>query len=205
MNPFGSSDAQKLAFDALLPLAAPTAAALERVAESVQEEREMMESLRAGFTPTLRAGVLGLDRFGYAVREVGAEWLDVALVRRASTPKQEANNIHLWTLGDDYVLRIKRDPVDGVAEGTLHLFEQLAAEGMPSVVFLTWDINLEDQISAPRFVCLDEPKWTISLSQLLAHGAAPVVGTPSTSRGPVVRSKKTTQSDEQQDNQRDDG
>jgi hypothetical protein len=201
-------DAQALAFDALLPLAKPTAAALERVDKTVRAEREIMESLRAGFTPTLHAGVLGLDRFDYAVIELGNSWLVVPKVKRASSPKQEANNIYLWTLGNDYVLRVKRDPVDGVAEGTQRLFEELPVAGVPSVVFLTWDIDLAYQISAPRFVCLEEPKWTISLRQLLAHGVEPGTGVlPAITRRPVVRSK-TKRRDERsrdlQDRQRND-
>lgn len=183
-------DARDLAFDALLALAKPTAAALERVDETVRAEREKMTVLRADFTPILHAGTLGLGRFGYAVIELGKSWLVVPEVKRASTPKQEANNVYLWTLGNGYVLRVKSDPVDEVAEGTMRLFDELPIPGVPSVVFLTWDIDLAHQISAPRFVCLDEPKWTISLRQLLAHDMDPGKGIrPRTPRKPEVRSK----------------
>jgi hypothetical protein len=194
-------DAEDLAFDAHLPLAVPTCAALKRVDNAVRDERKLMDSLRKGFTPTLNAGALGLGRFGYAVREIGAEWLCLAPIKRASTPEQESNNVHLWTLGSQYVLRIKREPVEGIAEGTQRLFAQLPAADRTSTVFLTWDIDLNGQISAARFVCVDEPKWTISLGRLVAHGSAPVVAIPSsTPRGPVVRSKLT-----QRDEQRGDG
>lgn len=184
-------DARDLAFAALLPLARPTAAALERVDRLVGDERKLMDPLRLGFTPALNAGVLGLGRFGYAVRELGAEWLDVPNVRRDSRAEQEAHNVHLWGLGDRFVVRIKREPVEGVAEGTQRLFAQLPAAGRPSTVFLTWDINLEGRISAPRFACIDEPKWTILLAELLADGAGPVISIPSAPKpsGPVVRSK----------------
>lgn len=117
-----------------------------------------MDPLRNGFTPTLHAAAVGLGRFGYAVREVGAAWVSFPNVQSVSTAEHEANNVHLWTLDDQYVLRIKRDPVEGVAEGTQRLFSQLPADDRPSTVFLTWDISLGGQISTPRFVCIDEPK-----------------------------------------------
>lgn len=194
-----STDAQDLAFEALLPLASPTAAALQRVDEAVRDERKMMDPLRNGFTPTLNAAALGLDRFGYAIREVGVEWAPLPAIRQLSTPVQEANNVHLWGLGAQYVLRIKRDPVECVAVGTQRLFSQLPAADRPSTIFLTWDISLAGQISAPRFVCIDEPKWTISLSQLLVHGAPPVeTVSSSTTRTAIVRSK-IKRDDEQSD------
>lgn len=166
-----------------------------------------MDPLRAGFTPTLNAGVLGLGRFGYAVREVGKGWLQVPAVRWISSPGQEANNVFMWTLGDHYVLRIKRDPVEGVAEGTQRLFAQLPVAERPATVFLTWDINLDGKIFAPRFACIDEPKWTISLAALVAHASVPPVAAPlPTTPAPVVRSKITpAPASAKDDRQRDDG
>src|SRR4051812_8258801 len=70
MSSHTATDARDLAFDALLPLAKTTAAALERVDKAVADERKVMDPLRKGFNPTLNAGALGLGRFGYAVREV---------------------------------------------------------------------------------------------------------------------------------------
>lgn len=197
-------DARDLAFAALLDLANPTAASLDRVDTLVTDERKLMDPLRDGFTPTLNAGVLGLDRFGYAVRELGTAWERVASVRRWSTPEQEASNVHLWMLGDRYVLRIKREPVDGVAEGTQRLFVRLPPADRPSTVFLTWDISLDGRISAPRFACIEEPAWTIRLTELLregGRGAGDVVRLPSAPKptGPVVRSKITRDEEERDD------
>lgn len=183
-------DAHDVAFEALLPLAQPTADALREVDDIVADERKAMDPLREGFTPMLKAGVIGLGRFGYAVRAVGKRWLDVPGLASASTPEQEANNVFLWLLGGSHVLRIKRDPVDGVAEGTQRLFAQLPAAGRPSTVFLTWDIDVDARVTRPRFACLEEPRWTISLSSLLAHAAPRPVSLPAASRGPGVQSKK---------------
>jgi hypothetical protein len=189
-------DAENLAFEALLPLAKPTADALERVDKAVLDERNQMDRLRSGFGTTLKAGLSGLGRFGYAVREVGLQWAGVPNVRAASTPQQEASNVFLWSVGDRYALRIKHDPIEGVAEGTQRLFAQLPAADRPSTIFLTWGIGLDDKILSPRFVCVDEPKWTISLAQLLAHDMARPTPMPAPARrGPIVRSK--TKADDQ--------
>jgi hypothetical protein len=197
-------DARDLAFDALSSLATPTAAALERVDVAVRNERRTMDPLRVGFTPTLRAGTLGLGRFGYAVREVAVEWEALPNVRRASLPEQEANNVFLWTLESQYILRIKRDPVENINEGTQRLFAQLPATDRPSQVFLTWDIALDGSVTAPRFACVESPKWTITLGELLRATSAPVVTLPSSStRGPIVRSK-IKQAEEQTDERGDD-
>lgn len=183
-------DAENLAFEALLPLAKPTADALERVDMAVLDERNKMDPLRNGFGTTLKAGLYGLGRFGYAVREVGLQWAGVSNVRAVSTSLQEASNVFLWTVDDRYVLRIKHDPVEGVAEGTQRLFAQLPAADRPSTIFLTWGIGLDDKIVLPRFVCVDEPKWTISLAQLLAQDMARPTPMPAPAhRGPIVRSK----------------
>ena len=55
-----------------------------------------MDPLRNGFGTTLKAGLYGLGRFGYAVREVGLRWAGVPNVRAASTSQQQASNVFLW-------------------------------------------------------------------------------------------------------------
>lgn len=191
-------DARDLAFEALLPLSKPTADALDRVEQAVSDEHRVTEPLRKGLHITQLAALSGLGRFSYAIRELIVDWGPIPDLRRTSTSEQETQNIYLWSLAERYMLRVKHDPVDRVDPGTQRLFAELPAEERPVQVFLTWDIGRSGNIVRPVFACVEEPKWTISLAQLLAHGAAQVSPAQSERPGATVRSKHA-RGDEQRD------
>lgn len=183
-------DAEDLAFAALSPIASATDDALKRVDKAVRDERKLTDPLHSGFDQRLRAADIGMNRFGYAVQQLEQSWGAFPNIRSISTQPLKDACVHVWMLDDAWLLRIKREPEKGVAEGTQRLFPQLPVEGRPVTVCLTWDLSTQGDILLPRFVALEEPAWTISLNRLIAKNApAPVTGPQPVRRGPQVASK----------------
>jgi hypothetical protein len=194
-----SSNRRKAAFDALLPLANPTAAALGRVDKSVNVERKLMQPLRSGWTPTQFAAAYGLSRFNYGVKELGAAWEADPSVSRVSSDRQELGQMFLWALGRGWILRVKHEPVEGVAPGTQRLFEQGDLGVGTKQIFLTWTVSRAGNIVLPTFVCVEEPTFTIRLTQLLeaANGSPQSIQQPKP--GANVRSTRPKQQDAERD------
>jgi hypothetical protein len=189
-------DARALAVAELLSIAAVTQDALTQVDQVVADEQKLMDPLRQGFSQTTKAGILGLGRFGATVRDVGAAWESVG-VRRVSTPIQEASSIFLWLLNDRYALRVKHEPGQEIAEGTMSLFSELPAKDRPVTAFLTWDVGLDGTIARARFVSVHHPRWTIHLRTLvdeLSKSPTPI-GNPGR-RKLVVRSRPNNKDQE---------
>lgn len=166
------------AFEALSPLAQPTAKALTRVQAAVDEDRRRTDPLRAALNPSARAAVLGVLRFGLTTAYLTEEFENAAGVWKISGPQQEAQHLYFWQCGQEYVLRVKHEPQVTDHPGTRRLWDLDDDEGM-SEVFLCWDSALDYRISNPRFATLEEPRWTVPLTSLLAQSAptAPAVRT----------------------------
>ena len=190
-------DERERAFAALLDIANGTDDALTRVQRALDDERKLVAPLRSGFHPTQHAGLNGISRFAYTVREWG-EMLDRhPAARRISTERQEAQNIYMWLLNEEYVLRIKHDLEEIVDPGTATLFS-LEPQASPVVVFLTWDTVADAKIRGVSFATVDEPSWTIPLAELLRAAAGPVPTVPAPRPQVTVRSKHETVTDEEQ-------
>jgi hypothetical protein len=183
-------DAQDLAFAALLPLAEPTERALSRVQQRLNDEDRLVAPLRERLHVVQRAALNGLSRFSHGVVEIGNEYERIPGLRRSSTAVQEEQNIYLWTLNDQFMLRVKREPIDRVDPGTQRLFNQLPPDDRPVQVFLTWDVSEDGQIISPVFACVEEPKWTISLARLLAATSGSPTAIRHSPRKAVVQSAR---------------
>jgi hypothetical protein len=173
-------DARALAFAALQPLARLTSEALERVQETLDSERTMTSPLRRRWHPTQHASSRGISRFAHTVDEWGRALAGHPRVRRISRPVQEAQNLWLWLLDERYVLRIKHDLEDVVDPGTATLFSLEPQSAVPTV-FLTWETAPGGELRRVAFATVDEPRWTITLRELLeADTPAPesVAGAP---------------------------
>ncbi len=185
-----NSDEREQAFDALLPIAIKTQDALARVQDALDDEHRRTSLLRTDFHPSQRSALLGMSRHAYTVREWGGA-LESGLAPRICSDTQEAQNIYLWLLDDRYVLRVKHDLEDVVDPGTATLFS-LAPQEDPVVVFLTWDTAPEHTIRNVCFATLDQPAWTITLAELMAAAAPPLV-VPTPRPRVVVRSKQASE------------
>jgi hypothetical protein len=184
-------DARDEAFAALLPLAEPTERAVELIENTLSDERKLLGVSREGLNVGQLAALNGLARFAHGVVACGNEWDACASVRRVSTPSQETGGIYLWLLEDRFMMRLKHEPVEPrVDPGALRLSPELPAPGHIVQIYLTWDISLQGTIVRPMFTCLEEPTWTIPLSELLAHARPPATALQTPKRGPVVRSTR---------------
>jgi hypothetical protein len=192
-------DARDLAFEALLPLAEPTERAIARIQVTLDTERKLVGPLRERINVGQRATLDGQARFGYGVVDCGDEWKACPTVRRVSTPAQEASGIYLWLLNGRFMLRLKSEPVQPkVDPGALRLTAELPPAGQLVQVYLTWEIGLDGTIRDVAFVCLEEPAWTIPLTELLAH-ARPVTPAPVQRRGAIVKSARPAEDQAERD------
>lgn len=162
-------DPREAAFEALLPLALPTSAALARVQQKVRDDLRLTAPLRTRFHPSRRASHAGNLRFDYAIIEWGDELAKLGNVPRISSEIEEAQSIYHWLLERRYVLRVKHDLTDAVHPGVRTLFTLARAVQVPEVVYLTWSVDKDGTISNACFATVDEPKWTITLTELVAH------------------------------------
>ncbi len=190
-------DEREQAFEALLPLAPKTQAALGRVQDVLDDEQHLTSPLRSQFHPAQRSALLGMSRFAYTVREWGGALEAHGTASRVSTDTQESQNIYMWLLEDRYVLRVKHDLDDIVDPGAATLFS-LAPQEKPVVVFLTWDTAPDHQIRNISFATLDQPAWTITLTELIA-AASPPEGVRPPRPLVIVRSKHAGEADEMVD------
>jgi hypothetical protein len=190
-------DERERAFAALMPIAQGTSAALARVEEAVEDERRLTTPLRARFHATQHASLNGTSRFAYAVRELGEMLDEHPSARRISSEPQQAQSIYMWLLAERYVLRIKHDLDEIVDPGTATLFS-LEPEAGPVIVFLTWEIGADGKMRAIGFATVDEPKWTITLDELLRAEAEPPAPIKPQRPQVTVRSKQAPASDEEQ-------
>jgi len=192
-------DARDLAFEALLPLAEPTERAIARIQGALDTERKLVGPLRERINVGQRAALDGQARFGYGVVDCGDEWRACPTVQRVSTPPQEASGIYLWLVEGRFMLRLKSEPIQPkVDAGALRLTAELPPAGQLVQVYLTWEICLDGAIRDVAFVCLEEPAWTIPLSELLAH-LRPVATAPVQRRGAIVRSARPVEDQEELD------
>lgn len=188
MNSLQPDTAWEQAFEALMPVASPTAQALDRVQATLDEDRRLTEPLRRPLNPSMRAGVVGSLRFGYTAVYWDGELQSIPVVTKVSTPVQELQYIYLWLLADSYILRVKHEPQQTVDPGSRRLWHQEDLNDV-SEVFLCWDTRPDFTISNPRFATFGEPKWSIPLALLLARADAPTPINPP-SQGPRVRSTR---------------
>lgn len=186
-----SPDEREQAFEVLLPIAETTQDALARVQDVLDDEQRRTSPLRSEFHPSQRSALLGMSRHAYTVREWGAV-LELGAASRISTDTQEAQNIYMWLLEERYVLRVKHDLDDVVDPGTATLFS-LAPQEKPVVVFLTWDTAPEHKIRNVSFATLEEPRWTITLAELM-DAAAPTIKAQPPRPQVVVRSRHAEES-----------
>ena len=190
-------DERERAFEALLPLAPKTQAALVRVQDVLDDEQRLTSPLRSRFHPAQRSALLGMSRFAYTVREWGAVLEAHTAACRVSTDTQESQNIYMWLLQGEYVLRVKHDLDDILNPGAATLFS-LAPQARPVVVFLTWDTAPDHKIRNVSFATLDEPAWTITLTELTDAASPPVDLHPPRPQL-IVRSKYAGDADEMVD------
>jgi hypothetical protein len=166
-------DPRQEVFDLLLPAATATRDALKRVDEAVSREIQLVRPVRKSWQPGQRRQSIGFSRFAYAVDELKESWTAIVGLRYVSSPSQAASNLFLWSLDERWPLRIKHEPVEGdVNVGTRRLFESAAPAGDPTI-FLTWDESDEGRIIRARFVTVEEPKFSISVDQLVAVAERP--------------------------------
>lgn len=187
-------DEREQAFEALLPIASRTQEALGRVQDTLDDEQRLTSPLRSQFHPAQRSALLGTSRFAYTVREWGGALDTHSGVSRVSTDTQESQNIYMWLLEDRYVLRVKHDLDDIANPGAAALFS-LAPQEMPVVVFLTWDTAPDNKIRNVSFATLDQPAWTITLSELMDAASPPATLHPPRPQV-IVRSKHAVEADE---------
>lgn len=182
--------ARSAAFETLLSVASDIADALEHVELAVADDRKLNQPVRSSFHPSQRAALTGMTRFSSAVLHLSGALDARSECRRISTPSQESQNLYMWLVGEQLVLRVKHDLEGIVDPGTAQLFALAPAERCQTV-FLTWGIGPDGSMRSVSFATVDEPRWTIPLSQLLAVEHAPVE-MPAQSRpvGPAVRSKR---------------
>jgi hypothetical protein len=168
-----TSDPREEAFDLLLPAALCTRDALKRVDEAVARELQQTRPLRKSWQAGQRNQSIGFSRFVYAADELRQAWAGVKGFRYASSPSQEASNLFLWMLQERWPVRIKHEPIEGgVNAGARRLFESQVPKADPTV-FLTWDESEEGRIIRARFTTVREPKWSISVDQLVAVAERP--------------------------------
>ncbi len=182
--------ARRDAFDTLLPVASDIADALNLVERDVADDRKLNQPVRSSFHPSQRASLTGMTRFSSAVVHVGRALDSRSECRRMSTASQESQNLYMWLVGERLVLRVKHDLEGVVDPGTAQLFAVTPTEPN-TTVFLTWSIAPDGCMRNASFATVDEPRWTIPLSQLLAVELAPAE-LPAYNRrvGPAVRSKR---------------
>lgn len=162
-------DPREAAFEALLPLAQPTSDALARMQEKVRDDLRMTAPLRTRFHPARRANHAGNLRFDYTIIEWAGELAKLGTVPRVSSEVEEAQSIYNWLLEGHYVLRVKHDLADVVHPGVRTLFTLARVVQAPEVVYLTWSVDKDGTISNVCFATVEEPKWTITLKELVAH------------------------------------
>ncbi len=189
--------ARERAFDSLVGLSAPVREALDRVDVSVAAERKNTSAGRAAFTRTQRMAIEGSTRFASAVDEVGRALVATGRVLRVSTPVQEAQNIFLWLVDSEYMFRIKHDLDDVEDPGAAHLFS-VADPAVRQTVFLTWEVSADGTIKSPTFATVEEPRWAISLGQLVASSQRPQK-INAERRGPRIQSSKSAEDTAQED------
>jgi len=166
-------DPRQEAFDLLLPAAIPTRDALQRVGTAVAAEIQQVRPLRKAWRRGQRNQSIGFSRFVYAVDELRRAWAGVTGLQYASSASQEDSNLFLWTLKDRWPLRVKHEPVEGeVNPGARQLLHLPVLKGEPTI-YLTWDESEEREIVRARFATVKEPKWSISLAQLVAVAERP--------------------------------
>jgi hypothetical protein len=166
-------DPRQEVFELLLPAAAATRDGLKRVDQAVSREVQLVRPLRKNWQPGQRRQGIGFSRFAYAVDELKESWAGVTGLRYVSSPSQAASNLFLWSLDERWPIRIKHEPVEGdVNVGARRLFESAAPGGDPTI-FLTWDESDEGRIIRARFVTVEEPKFSISVDQLVAVAEQP--------------------------------
>jgi hypothetical protein len=186
------------AFATLLEIAPAVQAALLRVDTRVITDKKHNAPLRADFHASQHASIDGTFRFSAAIAEL-KDALDARSdVKRVSTASQEAQNIYLWLIANSLYVRVKHDLTDVVSPGATPLFS-LAPVVDAQTAFITWDLAPDGTMRTVMFACVDEPKWTISLSQLLSVAEQPdATIRPARPAGPTVRStKQKTFADEQ--------
>jgi hypothetical protein len=181
--------ARERAFEALLPFALTIQGALDRVEDAVLGDMKLNQPLRTSFHPSQIASLRGCFRFASAVLELGRVLDDHPRSLKISSASQESQNIWMWLIDNTLVLRVKHDLTEVVDPGTAQLFAVQPLTDTPTV-FLTWDIAHDGTMRNVMFASVDEPKWTISIAQLLsAAQPMPVIGSERVG-GPNVRSAK---------------
>lgn len=161
-------DPREAAFEALLPLALPTRDALARMEQKVREDLRQTAPLRTRFHPSRRAGYAGNLRFDHTILEWGDELAALGTVPKTSSELEEAQNIYHWLLEGRYVLRVKHDLTEAVHPGVRSLFA-VAGVAESEVVYLTWTVGKDGLITNVCFATVEEPKWTITLQELVAQ------------------------------------
>lgn len=189
---------RETAFAALLPIAAAVHDALARVDQRVTTDRTHNGPLRNDFHASQHASLDGSFRFSAAVAELKRALDPRDDVQRVSTLSQEAQNIYLWLVADVLLVRVKHDLSDVLNPGASQLFSSAGATGVQTA-FITWDLAPDGTMRTVLFANVEEPKWTISLSQLLSVTSAPdATIAPKRPAGPVVRSTKPSRASEEE-------
>jgi hypothetical protein len=160
---------REAAFEALLPLALPTRDALARMQEKVSDDLRLTAPLRTRFHPTRRASHAGNLRFDYTIIEWGAELAALGTVPKMSSEIEESQNIYHWLLEERYVLRVKHDLTEVTHPGVRTLFTVNRIVRSPEVIYLTWSVDKDGTVFDACFASVEEPKWTITLKELVAQ------------------------------------